>query len=311
MDSRPQPARFDWYAATIVDDPRRIAELLARELDCEVVESKGLHGYGAGFELVRELVVRARIIYGSPGMDPTSWTWERGVDRPPHAWASGDDTEPFVAAVRAHWPAPQHWVTRADVAYDWPDGEPWGELYPELLAVADGDYETGSNLPPKPLTLRTVGDWVRELEGFPGGRTLYVGAPSSPVSVRMYEKGKQLRAAFPDRADDFPLDWVRVELQLRPQKAARQEVAALDPAELWGTSAWARAVHQRIVGEEPDVVVMQHKTPPDDERAMRFLVRQYGPLLRREAARIRAAEPELDAAGVWALLGMRLGGLIE
>src|SRR5690606_35963730 len=116
--------------------------------------------------------------------------------------------------------------------------------------------------------------WVREAEGFPGGRTLYVGSMQSPVMARLYEKGKQMRAAFPDQAAKYPPGWVRLELQVRPQKAARYEVAALEPAAIWGTAKWARSLHARVFGGGLEAVRMENRRPADDERAWRAMVRQ-------------------------------------
>ncbi|MEX5543951.1 replication initiation factor domain-containing protein, partial [Pseudomonas poae] len=63
---------------------------------------------------------------------------------------------------------------------------------------------------------------VKPLPDSDDGRTLYLGSQTSAVSMRIYEKGKQL---------DCGNDWVRAELQVRPQKDQKTLIAYLDSTE--------------------------------------------------------------------------------
>lgn len=289
-------AVFDWYAATIDDTALKVETRLSELLGAFPKRARGLHGYPNGTDFLREGNVIAKMIWGGT--------------QSPHAWASGADAREFAGVVRAEWP--KHYVTRVDVAYDFVDGDPWAQLYAHCVEVAD--TLPSGELRRRPLKLATLGDWVREAEGFPGGRTLYVGSMKSPVLCRLYEKGKQMRNLHPDQLDKYPLGWVRLELQVRPEGAARYEVATLEPAAIWGTSAWARSLHDSVFGSDLSSVLMAAHRPADDERAMRFLLRQYGPLLRRRAALLAGQDTPAGRLGAWSELGVQLGlslGAIE
>ena len=58
-----------------------------------------------------------------------------------------------------------------------------------------------------------AGDW----DDFPEkGRTLYLGSQSSPVRMRLYEKGLQPEYAHLNRPN-----WARIEVQVRPAKGGQ------------------------------------------------------------------------------------------
>lgn len=282
-------AEFDWYAATIDDDPTTIAEALASWLGGSWRTTRGMRNYSAGAEIVRDGDVIARMLYGGNG------------DAPPNAWASGADTPPFVEAVRALWP--RHRVTRVDSAYDFKVGEPWAKLLGLCEHVArhlpDGTERK------RPLALDTRGDW--RTEGSPKGRTLYVGSMQSPVFARLYEKGKQMRGAFPDQADKYSAGWVRLELQVEPQKAAKWEYATLSPEEVWGAAKWARQLHGDVFGSELAASPVTYVRPADDARAWMYLLKQYGPLLRRRFDLAREKTPDATLEALWAGIGLDLG----
>lgn len=263
----PSP-EFDWYGATLDYDPAVLAEWLAEVYGGEVATGRGKHGYRAGFDVRVGAEVLARIWYG-------------GQRETVHVEASGDAAPTLAGFLQADM-AGYYRVTRVDSAYDFIDGDPWNELFEACTTVAD--YLPSGEPRGRRLSLRTVGDWLREDEGFPDGRTLYVGSPTSPVMARLYEKGKQLRKAFPDQADRFPIGWTRLELQWRPQKEQRRAAAELSPVEVWGAGAWSRDLHARVLHLEPERRAPFYEAPPDDARAFHYLVKQYGPLMRRLVA---------------------------
>lgn len=289
MQDDTPPAVFDWYAATVKESAAVVEDELARLLGAFPKRARGLHGYPNGTDFLRDGNTIAKMIWG-------------GLQAP-HVWASGADAPELAGLLRSRFP--DHYVTRVDVAYDFVDGEPWDALYTESLLTADTlpDGEPRK----RPLKLATLGDWIRKDEGYPGGRTLYIGSMKSPVLARLYEKGKQMRALHPDQLEKYPLGWVRLELQVRPTDGARYEVAKLEPAAIWGTSQWARQLHARVFGSEISAVLMQADRVSDDERAYRFLLRQYGPLLRRRAALLSHADTPADRLASWAELGVQLG----
>lgn len=261
--------QFDWYGATLDYDPHVLAEWLAEVFAGEVKPGRGQHGYRAGLDVKREGRAVARIWYG-------------GQNGTIHVESSGEDARVLAAAMQDTMHG-YYRVSRVDSAYDFVEGDEWARLFEACMTVAD--YLPTGEARRRKLSVRTVGDWLREDEGHPDGRTLYIGAPSSPVMVRLYEKGKQLRKAFPDQAEKFPVGWVRMEVQWRPQKAARRDAAALSPRDIWGAGAWVRDLHARALNGAVERLQPQTKALPDDDRAWYYLVKQYGPLLRRRAER--------------------------
>lgn len=281
-------AVFDWYAATLGAPVGAIEHQLNRYLGTDSKLARGLHGYPAGLDFTREGETVAKMIFGG--------------DRSPHVWATGSDARDLARILRWIWP--KHNVTRCDVAYDFMEGTPWAALYGACLTVADL-LENGTPRQRK-LKLNMAGDWARAEEGYPGGRTLYVGSFKSPVMVRLYEKGKQMRALYPDQLEKYPEGWVRLEVQVRPEGPARRDVAQLEPDAIWGVARWTRQLWQLLHGGDLAPVLMAQHRPPDDARAWHFMVRQYGPLLRRKIDSLGHLDgpARLEA---WAELGRDLG----
>src|SRR5689334_11134576 len=150
--------RFDWYAATVRDDPSAVLGGLSDALGAEVADGRAMHGYARGFELRRDGSVVARMLAG-------------GRNGNPHVWASGDDTDRLVPALRHLWPN-QHRVTRMDAAQDFDGAGTWDRIYAPMLALADE----------RRLRIDQAGDWHRH----EAGRTFYVGGRKSAVFARFY-----------------------------------------------------------------------------------------------------------------------------
>lgn len=266
--------RFDWYAATIQEHPTVVVETLKREFGADEVKGgKGLHGYTRGCEVVGSKGTMARVLSG-------------GINSDPHAWASGEDTDRFVEIVRSIWPD-RHTVSRMDSAEDFQGSGAWDKLNSLCLAVAD-DLR---------LKVSQAGDYHR-LED---GRTLYVGSRKSAAYIRLYEKGKQLRSRVVHGAELIPEDWCRLEVQVRPQKAAKKTAAYVTPEQAWGFAAWTSNLAQRCMDLDVPRVNMNVWREADDSRAFWFMARQYGQMLER--LRIRMG-------GDWASVGMRIGEAI-
>ena len=262
--------RFDWYAATVRDDPDSVLATLSRDLGAEVVEGRALNGYESGWDLKKGGSVVARVLAG-------------GRNGAPHCFASGDDTEPFVSVVRAAWPR-LHRVSRMDAAQDF-DGEgTWDRLFGVSLALAD---ERG-------LKIDQAGDWQR---GGIAGRTFYVGGRKSAVHARLYEKGKQLRGLALDGGADISADLVRLEVQVRPEGPARDRAAFGEPEEAFGYADWTRELARQVLDLEVERVHIRERRESDDARAMEWMVWQYGERLERLAVE----------RGGWAAMGEELG----
>lgn len=260
--------RFDWYAATIADDPARVLEVLSAGLGAEVRDGTPRHGYEKGYDLRANGSTVARVLSG-------------GKNGNPHAWASSDDTDAFVQVVRATWPV-QHRVTRLDASEDFDGSGTWDRLYAALIELADERH----------LKVDQAGDWHR-LED---GRTFYLGGRKSAVFCRLYEKGKQLRGLGGPGAEAISPDLVRLELEARPEGGSRYWAAGCEPVESFGLAAWSKELALRVLGLEVERVHIKERRESDDARALRYLVLQYGEHLDRLAAHL----------GGWANAGLHL-----
>lgn len=264
--------RFDAYSATIQADGPSVVATLAERLEAVPTGTgKGLHGYTECIELRTDQGVACRVLVGGSN----SW---------PHAYVQGEPTAEFVTAVRSAFPD-RHWVTRADSAEDFDAPDAWDLLLDQCLGMAQ---ERG-------LRIDQQGDWITGEYG----RTFYVGSRKSPVFTRLYEKGKQQRslAATPAAAASISPDWVRLEMQVRPEKQARYQAATATPQDLWGYSPWGKLLAERCFGLEVPRVEMHAWREGDDRRAIAWMLRQYGPHLERLQERL----------GTWEELGRYLG----
>lgn len=252
--------RFDWYAATIVGQAEpQVIDALTSVLRCESREGKALHGYARGYELHRGGTVICRVLAG-------------GKNGAPHAWASGDETDEFVAAVRDVWPL-EHRVTRMDAATDFDALGCWDALFPLCMGLADE----------RSLKVGQAGDWLRGTEG----RTLYLGSFKSAVFARLYEKGKQLqqREGRAGDASAFSPDHVRLEVVVRPDGVAREQAAVCEPIDAFGYADWTKELASRVFSADVERVHIRQRRVSDEERAIEWMVAQYGDHLANVASR--------------------------
>jgi hypothetical protein len=175
---------------------------------------------------------------------------------------------------------PGHSCTRTDSCIDYDEPGAWERLSSIALDVKKGFRLKGEKR----------GDW----EDFPeDGRTLYLGAASSAVRCRVYEKGKH-----PDYVHLARPDWVRVEVQVRPEKDARQDYAGASAQAVWGASAWTRELAAQIMKADLEPLPPYAARELSElDRALLNLCRQYG----HHLAALR------DERGDWACVGKAIG----
>ena len=192
----------------------------------------------------------------------------------------GEGTPEVVERLRS---AAEHRCTRVDACADFDRPGAWEALLGPVLQVKAEHRLYGERR----------GDWE-----FPEkGRTQYLGANSSAVRARLYEKGKQ-----PEYAHLEHFDLCRLEIQVRPAKDAKVEFSRLQPVEVWGASKWTRQLAALVLQEHVD------PHPPGTvrrdsarDRALMWMIRQYGPHLVSLA----------DDLGGWKCLGLTLGEMID
>ena len=192
----------------------------------------------------------------------------------------GERTPKVVEALRG---ACEHRCTRVDACADFDAPGAYTRLLGHAIEVKKAHKLYGERR----------GDWEDHPEK---GRTQYLGSPSSPVKARLYEKGLQ-----PEYEHLGKPHWVRLELQVRPQKEAKSEYAKLTPLEVWGASRWTRDLAGAVLSEHVDphpAGTMYRLT--DRDHKLRWMLRQYGPALVSLA----------DDCGGWDVAGLTLSEML-
>lgn len=267
-------AAFDWYQATIhapVDDVLEACLDLGGQVTFQ--HAKGMQGYGTATLIQGEDGTLGRVMHG-------------GCHHYPHAIFTSDAAQPGAELIRARFP--EHVVTRLDAREDFGDPGAFDRMLPSLLEAAKRHR----------VRVDTRGDHLLRQEA----RTVYLGAASSAVRLRQYDKAAELRSKFaadPARLATVPDHLTRLEAQVRPQTLlARKAFATIEPLAVMGCSAWLREVWEHIAGLKLEPVqVGKPWRQSDDDRAYAYLLSQYGGLLKRRMA----------DHGSWAALGAQLG----
>lgn len=264
--------KFDWYQATIPDHPLDVVSAVLAGLaeGGEVREGRGLHGYRQSFGIHKADGDRVALVLcgGNNGAHP-------------NVTASGAAAHPFASLVRDLWPA--HKVTRVDAAEDVAEEGAYDLLEGVCRTLAQERSLKGRRiLPDDPAE----------------GRTYYIGSPSSDVRTRLYDKTAEARRSLPpERHNEVPDHWARIEAVVRPRKEAGYVAASLTPEQVWGCSAWTHELARRLFSLDLARVEMQAGRESDHERAYRFMLQQYGPTLRRMVADL----------GSWDCVGLTIG----
>lgn len=192
----------------------------------------------------------------------------------------GEMTPPVVELLRG---AAEHRCTRVDACADFDAPGAWEALLEPVLKVK-ADHK---------LYGERRGDWE-----FPElGRTQYLGANSSAIRARLYEKGRQPEYRHLER-----WDLCRLEIQVRPAKEAKDEFSKLSPLEVWGASKWTRQLAAAVLNEHLDPHAPGTiRRDTNRDRALKWMSLQYGPHL------VSLAE---DLGG-WDMLGRTLGEMVR
>lgn len=258
--------RFDAYTATTrAAKPDDLFGMMFRGQD-RLRQGKGHHGFEHRMSIL-----------GIDGAEAGSVSWGGLHGDLVMMEAKGERTPQVVDALRAKY---EHRCTRVDSCYDVEEVGAFEKLLSPCLAVKREFKLKGSK----------AGDW----EDFPeDGRTLYVGASTSPVRLRLYEKGHQPEYRHLSRPN-----WVRAELQVRPAKDAKDSYSRADALAVWGASAWTRDLAAKMLQAElaPLPAGTTYKLS-EEERAIRFMCKQYGNHLMTMRNRL----------GTWEAVGAELG----
>lgn len=254
--------RFDWYQATVpATQPALLAALLA-DLPPGIVQEigKGFNSYAQRVDLSDDGEVLATVMHG-------------GVNPLPNVKSSGDSAPALADFLRRQFP--DHRVSRLDVCLDMRGDGLFDDIVRVMSHVGREFRLKGEKIIPDDLD---------------DGSTYYLGSRASPLRVRCYEKGKQLYKLTGDPVWRMFFDWVRLELQVRPEKAFKVTAATMEPDAFWGCAAWTREIAQGALSMNPGPVTMKPTRIADHERAMRALTAQYGATIRRQVMKLGSWE---------------------
>jgi hypothetical protein len=220
-----------------------------------------LHGYKFSELIQVDGVTHGVIAYGGVNSrlfvevkGEASQVWSEFVQSWIKEWA-GDD---YLAL-----------LTRADVCFDWEDESDVVALAPSLRRSVEDSVSFERGRPPQ---WDQRGDW-NSIQGRLRGCTLYMGAASSSVRVRLYDKGAELKGRGIDASDKLR----RVEVQVRASSKAEKIAWALNTPEMfWTISVSVRAVASHLAVPFQGSMVRVPSPPADLERLKTLASVQYG-----------------------------------
>lgn len=266
--------RFDAYTATTSGmKPDDALSLFANTVGLSQLELKQTKGFHQFAERIG--------VKDDTGMEVGSFQWGGRHGDLVMVEVKGQYTPEVVERLRSGW---AHRVTRVDSCADFDAPRAFERLYKACRQVKKAHGIIGGK----------AGDW----EDFPEkGRTLYLGSKTSTTRTRLYEKGKQ-----PDYAHLGREDWVRLEIQVRPAKEAKNTFSTLSAQEVWGASRWTRDLAAMVLAEhvDPHPAGSTYRKS-DDRRAIEWMCRQYGP---------RLVSMAQDLGG-WDVLGLTLSEVVS
>jgi DNA relaxase NicK len=260
--------RFDWYQATIPNAHQdSVMEVLSRsDFYGDWKQARPQKGYDKAADFIVADEVFFRLNYGG-----------QNEEFGPNVLGSGSHAPKLAQVIREHFP--HHRVSRVDSCEDYHHPDVYAYLRKKALKVAV-DHK---------LKVREI---TKPIKASDDGRTLYLGSPTSAISGRIYEKGKQLGVST---------EWVRAEIQVRPQKIMKDLAAQITPEQVWSLAKWSHALAVKMGHKDLKRVNVQIHKPSDHERAYLFMLKQYRKVL----------EQMNGSHGSWEAVGAQIGYDLE
>ena len=262
---------FDWYRATV---PTSVESLTQHCLDIagpypQLLQGKGRFNYHHSRTIEQAGDRVATILYG-------------GSNGHPNVEASGYRAANLAKMLREGGP---HRVTRCDIARD-----VYGVgLFEELDAMASS-LARQYGIKSRRITNDDPAD----------GDTRYIGSRASAVFVRIYEKGKADRLQHGELEPEVLEPWVRVELEVKPQKEMREVAARLEPAQFWGVSAWTQQLAKEAFNMGAAPIPFHPRRTASDDRAFATMCTQYRNLLQRRLKTVHGGDQDALAREILA-----------
>lgn len=256
--------RFDWYACTLPDG-QQLAPVY-RTFDFWGVGEPGkpMHGYDYCVDYFG-----AKILHGGYS----------GVFGAHVIIHGGDLCDRVVKDFRANFPV--HRVSRADVKIDF-RGE---DIFSRIVKYAKKTKKEFG------LQSHLEGDW---LDG-KRGRTFYLGSRKSTHYCRIYEKGHEMRQKNVN--PDAPLDWVRVEFEVKPARQVKGDAASMTASQIAHSSKWTTFFCNLLGSEsERSFSLSARRTKPEAVTSLEHMFKQYAATMSRALSEKWLTVDDLHAA---------------
>lgn len=243
--------KWDWYQSTVHRPIDAVISAFKNTpindlSDFKIITPKNGYTYGGAF------------VRGDHRICSLFWGGNPGVN----ILSTGSDAPALAEVLRVQ--LPDHLPTRVDACVDLARAGLFDTLTAGMMEFAVLHR----------IKIDQQGDWRRGR-----ARTLYLGSRSSPVFLRVYEKGCQMLDQFADTSADP--DWVRIEVEVKPRHHARPTVSQWSPeqaftcackwlSELWQFLGW---------GSYTPFSIGTVREDKDTDRQRRALARQFGRIL--------------------------------
>ncbi|MEV5004016.1 hypothetical protein [Nocardioides sp. LML1-1-1.1] len=236
---------WDWSATTHVARDRIVNDLVSAMGADHVLPGKGLQGWTQSVEAYDSGGYKLGVVYFGGNRDDV------------HVVATSDVADQTRARV-ALWEGAR--TARVDTRVD--TLVPFREL-DAIMEDAAASY--GSR-----ITRVESSERGRSL-----GRTVYLGAPSSAIRVRLYEKWLESPGQYVEGTN-------RVEVQLRPASRVKERVSGWTRAQTFCASKVSRRLAE-LLGDDlaPKASLHVARATPDLERTLEVMGQQYGPAVER------------------------------
>lgn len=248
---------FDYYRASILteDHDMFFSHLRSKTSFDAARDFDGMGGYEFR---------RALLHFADPDAQHASVHFG-GRFKHPNIEASGWPCEEVVTAVRSM--AYDHKVSRIDVAEDF-----------SAEGLFERLYDLGTRVSTRHGVKTTkISDPTNET----GGTTLMIGGKSSPVRCRIYEKGYEQYQNGKASLDEIDPHLVRVEFQVRPLTADKQNASFWTHEQAVGYSRWARHLWRLISDEDLPRVTQTQNDKASTRQKIDMICQQWAGSLYR------------------------------
>jgi hypothetical protein len=253
-------SKFDWYNVNLqTESPQSIVDIFSKSFDCDFLTSFPQKPYSNGMECLLGGKRLFKMSYG-------------GVNAGVFLGSSGDLCPSFVEFVKKTFPV--YSVSRFDSAVDFDEVGAFDTLHRMAVDIAKKFN----------LKIKQVGDFT---DNGKGGRTIYIGSRSSMACMRIYEKGKELLTKELDV--EASLDWVRLEIEVKPSKSFEKEYASnFDPIDAFRMTKWTKEVGRMLGAVNLNLIDrnMVNRSNNNFDTKLYYMLYQYGAVLEEHLANL-------------------------